>query len=648
MFEKLIKLVRHEKVSLFIGSGFSIEAGAPSVNELRMTILKELDNDIQREEHQNDQLDVLADYFVNEVCEGSRNELISLMKNIFRFEHKCMVDHRLLASIPHFKTLFTTNYDTLLEDSYPENECRVVRNDIGCTYTDERTSIFKVHGDFIEPDNVVITTSDYLKFKKYPWPNPLMWDEVVSEFTKKHILFIGYSLKDDNIIDIIKRIKLRVGNNQKQMFMIAPNVSQDRQNQLAKLGVTYYNAIAKIFLEQLNQNLNDNISNDFRNGHVSPDTFARFCYHRNYIPTISLENHFSGQNRIEGIKPIPGEKITHKIHMVVSGAYKDKLVSPDFLKDGQYGGEDNGFQDIPYIRLSGDDLIKCSHTVNGVVLYDHISSVIIGPAANDLVLDIRVPSRDFFKQVPAKGYKLNDSNYLIHVDCHIFDMSILMSINEEYRHLSFRFDFKERYKDNDEALKWIGVATAFFSKEDVFIQQLSNTALNLSNSQDIPECPFGEFKTYYENIREIEMLTRQKFSLYNRCTKERYDQARIVLSYLKHEYVSFKLNKKGVCSIKANAKELEEFTKKVKINDTLSLISTGDEVNQINLNDKLFSIPYMHVVMNSCTLKSIEPAESGKLKIVFNNPQTYYEVLYSDKPANIEYPDLDYFNCVHL
>ena len=145
MFEKVIKLVRQEKVSLFIGSGFSIEAGAPSVSDLTKLILDELDDDKLRKEHENDKLDVLSEFFVEEACAGSRNELISLMKKAFSFEPKCMDDHKLLASIPHFKTIFTTNYDTLLEDSYQEDERNVVRNDVDCSYTDNRTTIYKVH-----------------------------------------------------------------------------------------------------------------------------------------------------------------------------------------------------------------------------------------------------------------------------------------------------------------------------------------------------------------------------------------------------------------------------------------------------------------------------------------------------------------------
>ena len=60
MFDRLIKLVREEKVSLFIGAGFSIKAQAPSVSMLCDAILAQLDNEQQREEHKNDSLPDLA------------------------------------------------------------------------------------------------------------------------------------------------------------------------------------------------------------------------------------------------------------------------------------------------------------------------------------------------------------------------------------------------------------------------------------------------------------------------------------------------------------------------------------------------------------------------------------------------------------
>ena len=119
--EHLIRLVRKEKVSLFIGAGFSLEAKAPSVWDLQKAILNELPSDEMKMEHAEDDLDVISQFYVEEVCEGSRAELMDLLQKQFEFEPECMNDHQALAAIPHFHNIFTTNYDTLLEDSYPKD-----------------------------------------------------------------------------------------------------------------------------------------------------------------------------------------------------------------------------------------------------------------------------------------------------------------------------------------------------------------------------------------------------------------------------------------------------------------------------------------------------------------------------------------------
>ena len=640
MFEKLIKLVRKEQVSLFIGAGFSIEAGVPSVSTLKGLILDELENDQQREEHKGDSLDVLSEFYVEEVCTGSRNELISLMKKAFEFEPKCMDDHKMLAAIPHFRTIFTTNYDTLLEASYPESERHIVRNDVDCTYAEEkRNRIFKVHGDFTAPDDVVITSSDYKKFKGKTWPNVMMWNEVRSEFMKKNILFIGYSLSDDNIIDIISRISKYVGKNKKQMFLIAPSINDNHKNRLKKMGVRYFEAVAKDFFKELNESLLENISDDFRHKDVSAETFFRFCHSHKYDPSVSIGTKPTEQNHIDDIKPMNGEPLNHSIKMTVSAAVKDKIESHDFEKYGEYMS-DNTFKGVPVIRLTGEDLIRCSHEVNGVVLNKDIVSVFLGPVEQKTHLGIRIPSRDFFNEVQARTYRLNDHKLLLFIDCHIFDMAINITFYENKMNVTFNFNFRKKYKDNDEALKWIDVIIAFFSGEEVFIKGLSSNPIKPNDIHRDDEYPFNEFKQYYQNIKEIEMKTGKKFITYNECTKERFDCSRIVLAYLKHEYLTARSKNEGGLNFSTSDVNYCDFTNEFKVNDTISIVSTNDKQQKISLNERDFTIPYVHEIYNSCIVKSIEPNEMGKVKIDLYYPENYFCVLYSDNSANIEYPGL--------
>ena len=109
--ERLIKRVRRNKVTLFIGSGFSIKAGAPSVTDL---ITKLIDDGglIYDKDAKHLHLKDVASDFVE--CEG-RHELMRCLIKHFSFTPTDTSDHQLLASIPHFKTIFTTNYDSLIE-----------------------------------------------------------------------------------------------------------------------------------------------------------------------------------------------------------------------------------------------------------------------------------------------------------------------------------------------------------------------------------------------------------------------------------------------------------------------------------------------------------------------------------------------------
>lgn len=375
MFERLISLVRQEQVSLFIGAGFSIEACAPSVYDLKEAILKEIHETHQKNNHKEDSLASLSDFFVKEVCLGSRNQLIRILRKAFEFTPKCMDDHKILAKIPHFKRIFTTNYDTLLEDSYSYNDVQVVRTDADCAYVDKPFTVFKVHGDFTDPDSVVITTDDYTNFFTNN-QNPMMWNIVTTEFATKNILFIGYSLEDNNILDIIGKVSSAQKNNQNEMFLIAPNISKEKQDVLRRMKVHYYDAVANTFLTQLVKELEEHISEDFENKCISPETYSRFWNSYKAVPTVVTP--VKGNNVIKKIDPISEEPLQHQIQMSVKEETGEKLKNIDFEKDGEIISN-KIIPNVPCIRISGDSLLKCQHIVNGVVVTSAIKEVIVSP-----------------------------------------------------------------------------------------------------------------------------------------------------------------------------------------------------------------------------------------------------------------------------
>lgn len=642
MFKRLIKLVSEEKVSLFIGAGFSREAHAPSVGDLCNAILSQFDDEELREEHQNDQLDVLSNFFVEDICNGSRNSLIELLQEQFNFVPACMDDHHTLAGIPHFHNIFTTNYDTLLEDSYSSNDCQVIRKDADCTYIDnpKPVKIYKIHGDFMNQDFVVITSQDYKDYFKNN-RNPQMWRIVNNEFLTKHILFIGYSLADDNIIDIINTIAETVNRNQKDMFLIAPGLDYIKKGQLESMKVHYYDAVAADFLSELTTYLKANIVKDFRHHKVRPDTFSRFCNLHNIDPTISLQQ--GKDNQVVDFNPLDGKALHHALNLTIDSKYKDLIENMDFEKNGVIINK-APIPNIPYIRIPGKDLLKCTHSVNGVVMNDEFASILIGPSLSDFPMTIRIPSRNFMEKVMATSYSPRKGKAVFSLDCHIYHLEMTV-VEKEVTDLgtrlstTFTFTFKDSYTNNNEAIKWINLIDAFYSKEDVYINELSNTPFNTSGLSGMaPNNEYRLFKEYYENIRQIELISGVNFTTYHGYSEANYNISTVIVSYLNHKPVF--VNCPDGFSFNTEAKFASEFVDRFKKGNRISIVSTEDDRKEYTLNDHTFVIPYVHNIFDSCVVVDVVPQDKKYMKLYFHYANKVFAKLFSNKNVDEEFPEL--------
>lgn len=644
MFKRLISLVRQEKVTPFIGAGFSYEACAPSVRVLRQAILDEIQDESNKKLHEEDNLDALTEFFVEEECLGSRNQMVSILQKAFDFTPKSMKDHEILAKIPHFKNIFTTNYDTLLEDSYQKEDCLVVRNDADYAYMGQKPfTVYKVHGDFTAPDSVVITSSDYKKFFDDN-QNPLMWNKVVSEFTEKHVLFIGYSLEDGNILSIIKKVSEALGKNQKDMFLIAPSISDEKRAHLKDLKVHYIEAVASDFLTKLIKDLEDNISSDFENNLVSGETYTRFWLSYNAVPTVSMPK--GKKNIVDQIKPIPGQELIHQLQMSLPKEVGLKLQNMDFVKYG-IPNVDSFYHNIPCFKISGKELLSCKHLINGIVLNKNIKEITILPTEDHYDLSIRIPSRDFFELKTAKVYRLNGVTALFNLDCDVFILSIKLTVSPEGNCATLNFDFEpqETYKDNSEAIKWIELPSAFFNNEDVIIQELSMQPMNTLNVLEKDSGnQFEQMKQYYHDIKTIELASGKKFKAYNKCTDESCRIARYIVSYLCRQFIPIKSEAENGFDFSTKSLVDKECIDCLKSQGSISFVKTDHENLSYSLNKRIFTIPYQHSVLNSCSVTRMEKNEDGTYSLDFHYPKATYSILFSNKSAYEEFPQMRPFH----
>lgn len=96
-------------------------------------------------------------------------------------------------------SVITTNYDSLVEDIF--EFVPLIGNDI--LLSNPYGSVYKIHGSVEDSENIIISESDYSKFnERYE----LIRAQLLSIFIHNPIIFLGYSVSDDNIKSILRTI----------------------------------------------------------------------------------------------------------------------------------------------------------------------------------------------------------------------------------------------------------------------------------------------------------------------------------------------------------------------------------------------------------------------------------------------------------
>ncbi|MBU1170272.1 MAG: SIR2 family protein [Proteobacteria bacterium] len=99
--------------------------------------------------------------------------------------------------------VITTNYDTLLEDIFPNFKTYVGQDELLFSSTQSIAEIYKIHGCCNNPKTIIITDHDYNNFN---CKNAYLTSKLLTIFIEHPIIFLGYSLSDENIEEILKSL----------------------------------------------------------------------------------------------------------------------------------------------------------------------------------------------------------------------------------------------------------------------------------------------------------------------------------------------------------------------------------------------------------------------------------------------------------
>ncbi len=191
--QEYLKSLDEGAAAIFAGAGLSKPSGYVDWKELMRDIADELGLSVDQE---SDLISV-AQYHVNKF--SSRAKLNSLLIEEFTKDTRPSENHKLLAKLP-IDTIWTTNYDALIEDAFREAGKRVDKKtttpNLAQTKVNRDVVIYKMHGDIEQPQDAVLTKDDY---EMYDQSRQLFSTMLQGDLISKTFLFLGFSFDDPNI-----------------------------------------------------------------------------------------------------------------------------------------------------------------------------------------------------------------------------------------------------------------------------------------------------------------------------------------------------------------------------------------------------------------------------------------------------------------
>lgn len=550
--ESLFEAISKVEVVLWVGAGLSLYAGLPSGAGLREILYEGLTPLEKEEVGKNLDLSHLAD----EICtlKGNKNYIIQTLKDTFRRDFLSTETHKIISQISHFRNIITTNYDSLFESVYGSGKLNVIFSDNHTPYIDaKKVNLFKIHGDLSNPDSIIITESDYNNFFSKDTEQNTIWSVIKGIIATKSILFIGYGLEDTNIQVIFNKIRNKIGENGKECYFVAPNISTAKSIKLNKVNIHPISLTGEKLFEELIEYLKKNIKKNFEDKYISSDIYSEFIgnfglkseievdssIEKNIVKNLTgiegkdtkIEMLFSVSDSFEGINKLKGLISTGSAS---EGVVKDAKIATNVINtleknnilENSTSGEDISEGITIDKKFLGDDF---SLNINGINFMDINSiknlTLILLPSFDEQV-DIIFENKKEFNDVRIKVVFLNLIERRVKVIVQLYDNQIEIEtcisteeatrailyyreskqINNISKQISF-FELIEYFSEGQSFSVYIREHKIFDSKKSIG----GNLKEGFKSLYEMNHFYFN----YFKKLKEIERLGNLRFSNIN-------------------------------------------------------------------------------------------------------------------------------------
>jgi hypothetical protein len=250
--EDLIKKINSGNAILLIGSGLSIDIGLPSWQQFCILAINESKRLFPSFNYDKAIELVTANKFLEALdiaFDIPNSDQLFHYLQVFLDDSTIFKPNSVYSEILKwpFRIFLTTNFDNAIQIYLDKLrlpfEKKLNSNQDFLTYRTNRVNtIYKIHGDFTHPEDLVCSKKQYDNFQNSPSRN--YWRSKLNAILQNDdVIIIGYSLYDPDFREQLTRVKEQLLPDQ-QIYIFLPNLTKAQQDDLMEypiFPIYYYN-----------------------------------------------------------------------------------------------------------------------------------------------------------------------------------------------------------------------------------------------------------------------------------------------------------------------------------------------------------------------------------------------------------------------
>lgn len=211
------KFEKEQKFNLFSGDFLNKLSGYPTRSEISEAILSEIKNSVRNYIKDMSSFSDIVQAYLDSVVDTKKNLVRQIKENYeYRYNTNLEIYDNIISS-NHFKTIFTINFDTILENNFPNTITKITPCQLK-EIQDDKIGYYKFFGDINNVGTVFISSQDIRKLKSLEFYDNF-FNKVRKEFELRPTLFLGISLEDSDLLDILDFIAAPIKNLQ-PLYMV--------------------------------------------------------------------------------------------------------------------------------------------------------------------------------------------------------------------------------------------------------------------------------------------------------------------------------------------------------------------------------------------------------------------------------------------